>query len=91
MITSRAIEACGTWNTMEVDFESTFGIPRPTQTIIHVYGSKLAVVAMGWAVLANKGVSIINSQVLPFSGFALHTGGGSGGGVVFTVGTGLAC
>lgn len=76
---------------MEVDFEGAFGIPWSTQTIIHVYGSKLAMVAVGRAVLANKGVSIINSQVLPLSSFTLHAGGGSSGGVVFTVGTGLAC
>ena len=89
-VVTRTIEARRTGNTVEVDFEGTFRIPRSTQTIVDVYGSKLAMVAMGRAVFANKGVSIINCKVLPLSGFALHTGGGSGGGVVLTVGTGGA-
>ena len=90
MITSRAIKARRTGNTVEVDFEDTFSIPRPTQTIVHVYGSKLAMVAMGWAVLANKGVSIINCKVLPLSGLTLHTGGGTGVDIVLSVGAGGA-
>jgi hypothetical protein len=90
LITPWAIKPCDTRSAKKPDFKSTFGVPRPTQTIIHVYGSKLAVVAMGWAVLANKGVSIINSQVLPLSGFALHTGGGAGVDIVLSVGAGGA-
>jgi len=90
LITAGAIEACGTGNAVEIDFKNTFGIPWSTQTIIHVYGSKLAMVAMGRAVFANKGVSIINCKVLPLSGLTLHTGGGAGVDIVLSVGAGGA-
>tara|TARA_Y100000361_G_scaffold26665_1_gene21629 strand:- start:10474 stop:10932 length:459 start_codon:yes stop_codon:yes gene_type:complete len=89
-VTAGTIKTRRTGSAKKQDFKNTFGIPWSTQTIIHVYGSKLAMVAMGRAVFANSGVSIINCKVLPLSGLTLHTGGGTGVDIVLSVGAGGA-